>query len=85
MGDSSNDWAYIDFMATVPGSEPSYDVREQLVRIDKMQVELQKLSAETLKVKQDTRYAPLTIMFTGLGAGAALIVAGAALAKLLIG
>ena len=85
-------------MATVPNDAP-FDVREQLARIDKMraetlklQDELQKIAAETpktnrdaIKVAQDTKLAPYTLLFTGLGAGAALIAAGAGLAKLLIG
>lgn len=85
-------------MASVPDEHP-FDVREQLARIDKMraetlkiQEELQKVIANTLKaqreaikVEQDTRFAPWTIAATALGAGAALMAAGAALAKLLIG
>lgn len=85
-------------MATLP-DDPPFDIREQLARIDKMraetlklQDELQKVAAETLKanreaarVAQETRLAPYTLLLTGLGAGAALIAAGAGLAKLLMG
>ncbi|WP_174293140.1 hypothetical protein [Sphingomonas bacterium] len=78
-------------MATFPEQPPLFDLREQIARIDKMQAELQKLNAETLhlkagtsKVLQETRFGPFTLLITGLGAGAALIAAGAALAKLLM-
>lgn len=77
-------------MATIP--DPSFDIREQIARIDKMraeteknQVELQKIIADTLKVRQDTKLAPYTIVFGGLGAGAALFAAGGAFVKLLFG
>ena len=77
-------------MASVPVDAP-FDIREQLARIDKMragtlklQDALQKVAAETLKaqrdaakVEQDTRLAPYTLIPTGLGAGAALVAAGA--------
>lgn len=79
--------------------DPPFDIREQLARIDKMraetlklQEELQKVVAETLKanrdavkVQQDTRLAPWTVGFAGVGTGAALLAAGAGLAKLLMG
>lgn len=57
------------------------DMREQLTRIDKMQAELSKTLAEQVKVKQDTRLAPVALAFSGLAAGAALFAAGAAFVK----
>lgn len=79
-------------MATAPVEDQTMFIREQVARIDKMQaesaklqVELQKVVADTLKVQQDTKFAPYTVLATGAGAAAALIAAGAALAKLLIG
>ena len=55
--------------------EPPLDIREQLARIDKMQAELQ-------KIMQETRLATPQMFFQGALAMAALIGAGAALAKL---
>jgi len=73
-------------MATAaPDHDQPLDIREQVARIDKTQAELQKIFAETLKVQQDTRFAPFTMLAAGAGASGALIAAGAALAKLLIG
>ena len=78
-------------MATVPNPDLSYDVQEQRARIDKLLtdienglIERQKVVADTRKVEQDTRFQPWTIAITALGAGAALLAAGAALAKLLM-
>jgi hypothetical protein len=75
---------YVEAMATLP-DEPILDIRERLARIDKTQAEFGKLLAESAKVRQETKFAPYTLIFTGLGAGAALMAAGAGLAKLLIG
>ncbi len=69
-------------MATVPNSDPPLDLREQLVRIDRTQAELQKFMAETQKITQDTRLATPQMFFQGALAMAALIGAGVALAKL---
>ena len=59
------------------------DIREQVTRIDKMQAELSKTQAELVKVRQDTKLAPIALAFTGAGAGAALFAAGAAFFKFL--
>ena len=79
-------------MATLPDTGSTLDIREQLARIDKMQLDLNKIQVEiiktqidTEKVKVDTRLAPWTIIITALGAGAALFAAGAAFTKLMIG
>jgi len=66
-------------MASTPETtEPPLDIREQIARIDKLIV-------EAGKTRQDTRFAPWSLLATGLGAGAALFAAGAAFTKLLIG
>ena len=62
-------------MATQPQRE-SLDIDEQIARIEKMQAELQ-------KVMQDIKLATPQMFFQGALAMAALIGAGAALAKLL--
>ena len=79
-------------MATIPGEDYEFDLSEQLARINKMRAEteksffeMRKLLDESAKVRVDTRLAPLTTAFAGLGAGAALFAAGAAFAKLFIG
>lgn len=69
-------------MATQLDSEPPLDIREQLARIDKMQAELQKVMRETQKLGQDIKLATPQMFFQGALAMAALIGAGAALAKL---
>ncbi len=68
-------------MATIAPDQP-IDLREQLTRIDKMQAELQKLNADTLKVVQDTSLAKPQLLFQGALAMAALIGAVAAIVKL---
>ena len=52
---------------------------------EKVQTEAAKARAETAKIERDTRLAPWAIVFTGLGAGAALFAAGAAFTKLISG
>jgi hypothetical protein len=70
-------------MATEPLSpEPTLDVREQLARIDRIQAEMGKWHFESLKTRQETRFAPITLIFTGMGAAAAFFAAGVAFAKL---
>lgn len=63
-------------MASTPPFEDHLNLREQIARIDKMQ-------AEITKIKVDTRIAPWQMALTGMGAGAALLAAGAALTQLL--
>ena len=65
-------------MATSPDTDPPLDIREQIARIDKLIV-------ESGKVRLETRLAPWAVLFTGLGAGAALFAAGAAFMKLISG
>ena len=61
-------------MAATPVPEP-VDLREKLAHIDKMQVELQKLNASTLKVLQGTTLAKPELLFHGAIAMAAMIAA----------
>ena len=68
-------------MASLPNPAP-LDLLEQIARIDTMQAELQKLMRDTLKTQQDMRLATPQMFFQGALAMAALIGAGAALAKL---
>ncbi len=67
-------------MASAP-TDPRY-IDEQAARIDKMQAELQKTMVETQKIVQDIKLATPQMFFQGALAMAALIAAGAALAKL---
>ncbi len=65
-------------MASTPSTDQPLDIREQIARIDKMQ-------AEIVKIKVDTRFAPFTVALTGAGAAAALIAATVTLTKLFLG
>jgi hypothetical protein len=82
-------------MATIPDT-PIDDLNRQSARLEaetrkllaeanKLSAEQYKLSAERSKLEVDTRISPWTLLAQGLLAGAALLGAGAALAKLLIG
>ena len=72
-------------MATTPHSpEPGLDVREQFARIDQIQADIGQKLAGADRTRQEIRFAPFTLVFTGLGAGAAIFAAGAAFAKLFI-
>ena len=70
-------------MATVPNITEQLDLREQIARIDKMQAEIHKTQAELSKITLDVRFYPGTLLFQGTLAAAALVGAGAAIAKLL--
>ena len=87
-------------MASEPLSgEPTFDIREQAARIDsllagvdqalanaaKLRVDADKARVEADKIRQDTKLAPLTLVFTGMGAASAFIAAGVAIAKYLGG
>ena len=66
-------------MATTPESQdPPLDICDQIALIDKLIV-------DAVKTRQDTRFAPWTIVITALGAGAALFAAGAAFMNVIIG
>ena len=53
--------------------------------VEKIGVDINKAVAETSKIERDKRLAPWSVFAAGLGAGAALIAAGAALTKLIAG
>ena len=66
-------------MATSPDShDQPLDIREQIARIDKLII-------DAGKTRQETRFAPITLIFTGMGAAAAFFAAGAAFMKLVAG
>jgi hypothetical protein len=76
-------------MATTP--RENYDFEEQRVRIvraieeaEKFLAEQKKLMAEEAKLRNDTSFAPWVVAFQGLLAGAALLGAGIAFAKLFL-
>ena len=83
-------------MATVADEYRGFDLDEQRARIDQMRAETQKnffeiqklieetvkANADAAKVKVGIKLAPWAVVFTGLGAGAALLAAGGALPKL---
>ncbi|WP_174278825.1 hypothetical protein [Sphingomonas bacterium] len=65
------------------------DLQEQIARIRRTQEEVDKFSAETrrivaemTKTQEETRFLPIATIFQGVIAGAALMGAGAAIAKL---
>ena len=58
------------------------DIEEQIVRISKLVEDVVKSQAETRKIMTETQYLPRTMIFQAMLATAALIGAGAALAKL---
>ena len=69
-------------MATHPERE-NLDYEEQRVRIVRAIEEVENISAETRKLFAETRVIPLSTVFQGFIAMAALLGAGAAIAKLL--
>jgi hypothetical protein len=60
---------------------PEPDLREQEARIRQLQYDAILKAFDTIKRAQDIRYAPITLVMTGLGAGAALFGAAIALLK----
>jgi hypothetical protein len=67
-------------MASSP--RDNLDLEEQRVRIVRAIEEVEKISAETRKLLAETRTIPLSTIFQGALAIAALLGAGAAIAKL---
>ena len=61
------------------------ETRKLLAEANKLSAEQYKLSAERAKLETDRRISPFILLAQGLLAGAGLLGAGAALAKLLIG
>ena len=74
---------YIEGMASIPSDPQSY-VDEQIIRICKLQAELDETMVNTQKLTQNIKLATPQMFFQGALAMAALIGAGAALAKLLM-
>ena len=73
-------------MATTADTpEPPLDIREQFVRIDQMHANIQQALGNAEKVRQETRFGPLTLAFGGMGALAAFFAAGVAFAKVFLG
>ena len=77
-------------MATLPARD-NFDFEEQRVRIlraieesEKFTAEQKKLMAEEAKLRRDTILSPWMLLAQGLIAGAALMGAGVALAKLFL-
>ena len=68
-------------MASFP-ERNEFDVDEQRMRILRAIEEVEKFSAETRKIVAETKYLPLSTVFQGFIAAAALMGAGAAIAKL---
>ena len=62
--------------------DPPFDMREQLARIDQMRASTEKALADIQKTRADTKVVTLATVFQGLIAIAALLGAGAAIAKL---
>ena len=67
---------------TTQTQHATLDLEEQLARIAQMRVESEKIQTQTTKLVQDIRLATPQMFFQGALAMAALIGAGAALAKL---
>ena len=68
-------------MATAPQHE-TLNIEEQLARIAKMRVETDKAIEETRKIIRETDIMPRAMIFQAMIATAALLGAGAAIAKL---
>ena len=68
-------------MATQPDRD-NLDFEEQRVRIVRAIEEVEKISAETRKLFVETRVIPVSTVFQGFIAFAAVLGAGAAIAKL---
>jgi hypothetical protein len=54
---------------------------ERQARIDQLQADTMLMAMDTVKRMQDVRFAPYTLLATGVGAGAALFGAAIALLK----
>lgn len=62
--------------------EPSLDLREQIARIDKTLEEIAKTRVEVRKITAEVEFLPRSMIFQAMLATAALLGAGAAIAKL---
>jgi hypothetical protein len=68
-------------MATLPGKD-RLDVEEQIARVSKLVEDIVKAQAETQKLNAETQFMPRMMVFQAMLATAALLGAGAAIAKL---
>ena len=64
--------------STVPPADP-LDIREKIAHIDQMLADIHRSFAQRDRLRQEIRFAPWLAVMTGMGAGAALVAAGAAL------
>jgi len=68
-------------MATQPNKD-RLDVEEQIARVSKLVEDIVKSQAETHKLNAEVQYMPRVLVFQAMLATAALLGAGAAIAKL---
>jgi len=68
-------------MATTPNKD-RLDVEEQIARVSKLVEDIVKSQAETAKLTAETQFMPRVVIFQAMLATAALLGAGAAIAKL---
>ena len=68
-------------MATLPNKD-SLDIDEQIARVSKLVEDIVKSQAETRKITAETQFMPRAMVFQAMLATAALLGAGAAIAKL---
>ena len=68
-------------MATLPGKD-SLDIDEQIARVSKLVEDIVKSQAETQKLRAEVQFMPRVVVFQAMLATAALLGAGAAIAKL---
>jgi hypothetical protein len=70
-------------MTDHPPEIAELNVREQIVRIDHLIVDMQRINADRDRKRQEIRYAPWLAVMGGMTTGAALFAAGAAFVKIL--
>ena len=68
-------------MATLPNKD-GLDIEEQIARVSKLVEDIVKSQAETRKITAETQFMPRSMIFQAMLATAALLGAGAAIAKL---
>ena len=68
-------------MATLPNKD-GLDIEEQIARVSKLVEDIVKSQAEIRKITAETQFMPRAMIFQAMLATAALLGAGAAIAKL---
>ncbi|WP_425229366.1 hypothetical protein [Sphingomonas sp.] len=68
-------------MTTGPRSSPVYNSRERGARIDRKLADIEQKPATAIKIKQETRFAPRTLIFAVMGAAPVFFAAGVAFTK----